>query len=171
MHCSSFSKCLAPGYRVGWAAPGRFTQDVARLKLTTTLSASAPAQAALADYLAKGGYDKHLRQLRHALSVQQSAMVQAVVRHFPPGTKATRPNGGYFLWIELPGNVDTLEVHRQALSLGISVAPGPMFSAHRGFTNCLRLNYGHAWDARAEAALTTLGRLVRTNTEAARDSA
>ena len=73
MHCSSFSKCLAPGYRVGWAAAGRYTRDVVRLKLTTTLSASAPAQAALADYLAKGGYDKHLRQLRHALSVQQSA--------------------------------------------------------------------------------------------------
>ena len=168
MHCSSFSKCLAPGYRVGWAVPGRFTQEVARLKLTTTLSASAPAQAALADYLAKGGYDKHLRQLRHALSVQQSAMSQAVVRHFPKGTKATRPHGGYFLWIELPGSVDTLEVHRQALSLGISVAPGPMFSAHRGFANCLRLNYGHPWDARAEAALMTLGRLIAASMEGER---
>lgn len=165
MHCSSFSKCLAPGYRIGWAAPGRFTQDIARLKLTTTLSASAPAQGALADYLAKGGYDKHLRQLRHALSVQQNAMVQAVVRHFPKGTRATRPEGGYFLWVELPGKVDTLEVHRQALSLGISVAPGPMFSAHRGFTNCLRLNYGHPWDAKAETALATLGRLITTNME------
>lgn len=160
LHCSSFSKCLAPGYRVGWAAPGRYAQAVARLKLTTTLSASLPAQAALADYLAKGGYDRHLRQLRHTLSVQQSAVMQAVVRHFPPGTKATRPNGGYFLWIELPGKVNTLEIHQPALSLGISVAPGPMFSAQRGFTNCLRLNYGHAWDQRAEVALSTLGRLL-----------
>jgi DNA-binding transcriptional MocR family regulator len=160
MHCSSFSKCLAPGYRVGWAVPGRYTQAVARHKLTTTLSASAPVQAALAEYLTKGGYDKHLRQLRHALSVQQSAMMQAVVRYFPQGTKATRPSGGYFLWIELPGGVNALDIHQQALSLGISVAPGPMFSAHRGFTNCLRLNYGHPWDARAENALMTLGRLV-----------
>jgi len=165
MHCSSFSKCLAPGYRIGWAAPGRFTQEVARLKVTTTLSASAPAQAALADYLAKGGYDKHLRQLRHALSVQQSAMIQAVVRHFPKGTKATRPNGGYFLWIELPGNANALEIHRQALSLGISVAPGPMFSAQRGFANCLRLNYGHPWDAKTEEALATLGRIIAANME------
>lgn len=165
MHCSSFSKCLAPGYRIGWAAPGRFSKDVTRLKLTTTLSASAPAQAALADYLEKGGYDKHLRQLRHALSVQQSAMIQAVVRNFPKGTKATRPSGGYFLWIELPGNVNTLDIHRQALSLGISVAPGPMFSAHRGFTNCLRLNYGHPWTPRTEEALLTLGRLVNAGME------
>ncbi|RZI42464.1 PLP-dependent aminotransferase family protein [Herbaspirillum sp. HC18] len=163
MHCSSFSKCLAPGYRIGWAVPGKFTQDVARLKLTTTLSASVPGQGALADYLAKGGYDKHLRQLRHALVAQQGAMVQAVARHFPKGTKATRPSGGYFLWIELPGKLDTLELHRQALSLGISVAPGPMFSAHRGFGNCLRLNYGHPWDARSDAAMATLGRLIAAN--------
>lgn len=160
MHCSSFSKSLAPGYRVGWAVPGRFTRDVARLKLTRTLSASAPAQAALADYLAKGGYDKHLRQLRHALSMQQEAMLQAIERHFPAGTRATRPDGGYFIWVELPGSADTIEIHRQALSLGISVAPGPMFSAQRRFTNCLRLNYGHPWDARAEAAMATLGQLA-----------
>ncbi|HYD63592.1 MAG TPA: PLP-dependent aminotransferase family protein [Noviherbaspirillum sp.] len=163
MHCASFSKCLAPGYRIGWAVPGRYTKEVARLKLTTTLSASAPAQAALADYLAKGGYDKHLRQLRHALSVQQSEMMQAVARHFPRGTKATRPGGGYFLWIELPGNVDMLAVHRQALSLGISIAPGPMFSAHRRFANCLRINYGHPWTPKTESALMTLGRLVAAN--------
>ena len=161
MHCSSFSKCLAPGYRIGWAVPGRYRQQVERLKLTTTLSASAPAQAAVADYLVRGGYDKHLRQLRHALSVQQGAMVQAVARHFPAGTRATRPGGGYFLWVELPGEVDTLALHRQALSLGISVAPGQMFSAHRSFRNCLRLNYGHPWDARAEEAIATLGRLAQ----------
>lgn len=160
MHCSSFSKSLAPGYRVGWAVPGRYTRDVARLKLTRTLSASAPAQAALADYLAKGGYDKHLRQLRHALSMQQEAMLLAVERYFPAGTRATRPDGGYFLWVELPEGADTIALHRQALSLGISVAPGPMFSAQRRFANCLRLNYGHPWDERAEAAMATLGRLA-----------
>lgn len=160
MHCSSFSKCLAPGYRIGWAAPGRFVAQVSRLKLTTTLSASAPAQAALADYLAKGGYDKHLRQLRHSLCLQQTAMMQAVVRYFPKGTRATRPSGGYFLWIELPGQVDAVDIHGKAVSLGISVAPGPMFSASQSFANCLRLNYGHPWDQKAEAAVATLGRLA-----------
>ena len=160
LHSSSFSKCLAPGYRVGWSVPGRFARDVARLKMTRTLSASAPAQAALADYLAKGGYDKHLRQLRHALAAQQTAMLDAVVRHFPKGTRATRPDGGYFLWIELAPGVDALELHRRALSLGISVAPGPMFSAQRSFRNFIRLNYGHPWDGRSESAIATLGRLA-----------
>ncbi|MEP7042944.1 MAG: PLP-dependent aminotransferase family protein [Dokdonella sp.] len=161
MHCSSFSKCLAPGYRIGWATPGRFVQAVARLKLSTTLTASVPAEATLAAYLEKGGYDRHLRQLRHALSVQQDAMIGAISRHFPRHTRATRPAGGYFLWVELPAHVDALEVHRKALALNISVAPGPIFSSRGQFRNCLRLNYGHPWDARMEDALATLGQLLK----------
>ncbi|SFB00783.1 transcriptional regulator, GntR family [Collimonas sp. OK607] len=160
MHCSSFSKCLAPGYRVGWTAPGRFARAVARHKLTTTLTTSAPVQGALALYLEKGGYDRHLRQLRQALAAQQVVFMEAVARHFPQGTRVTRPKGGYFLWLELPDGVDALRVHKHALSQGISVAPGPIFSAQPAFGNCLRLNYGHLWDARVEAALATLGRIV-----------
>lgn len=160
MHCSSFSKCLAPGYRVGWAAPGRFARQVARLKLSTSLATAAPTQAALASYLEAGGYDRHLRHLRHALSLQQGEMMRAVAKHFPHGTRATRPAGGYFVWIEMPAHVNALEIHRHALSHGISIAPGPIFSSHERFRNCLRLNYGHVWDARAEAAIATLGRLA-----------
>jgi len=160
MHCSSFSKCLAPGWRIGWAAPGRLARAVARLKLGTSLSTSAPAQAALASYLEKGGYDKHLRKLRRTLADQQAAYAQAIAQHFPSGTRATRPAGGYFLWIEMPPEVDALAVHREALAQGISIAPGPIFSAQRAFANCLRLNYGHPWDAPSEQAVATLGRIV-----------
>jgi len=102
MHCSSFSKCLAPGYRVGWVAPGKYLQTVERLKLTTTISASVPAQAAIAKYLQKGGYDKHLRSLRHTLMVNQIKFIEAIERHFPEGTRLTAPQGGYFLWVKLP---------------------------------------------------------------------
>jgi DNA-binding transcriptional MocR family regulator len=160
LHCSSFSKCLAPGYRIGWASAGRFARTVARLKLTTTLSTSVPAQLALAGYLEKGGLDKHLRKLRQTLAVQQASFAQAVGHYFPAGTRATRPLGGYFLWVELPSHVNALDIHRQALELGISVAPGPIFSATRGFAHCLRLNYGHAWNAQSEKAMQTLGQLV-----------
>lgn len=161
MHCASFSKCLAPGIRIGWAAPGRFTQAVARQKLSTTLATSTYSQVAIAAYLEKGGYDKHLRRLRHTLATRQAVFAQALGRHFPAGTRATRPSGGYFLWVELPDAVDALAVHRQAAAQGISIAPGPIFSAHQGFRHFLRLNYGHEWDARAEQALLTLASLVR----------
>ncbi len=160
LHCASFSKCLAPGYRVGWAVPGRYAKAVARLKLTTTLSASVPAQQALGAYLARGGFDKHLRRLRQTLARQQAVFAESVGHHFPAGTRATRPAGGYFLWVELPAQVDALALHRDALAHGISIAPGPIFSASHGFAHCLRLNYGHTWDARSEAALETLGRLA-----------
>lgn len=160
MHCSSFSKCLAPGYRVGWAAPGRYARTVARGKLTSTLATSVPLQLALAGYLERGGFDKHLRRLRHTLEQQQAQFADAVGEHFPAGTRATRPQGGYFQWVELPAPADALRIHQQALAAGISVAPGPIFSASRAFTQCLRLNYGHAWNARTEAALATLGRLA-----------
>ncbi len=161
MHCSSFSKCLAPGYRVGWVAPGKYLQTVERLKLTTTISASVPAQAAIAKYLQKGGYDKHLRNLRHTLMLNQIRFIEAIERHFPEGTRLTAPQGGYFLWVKLPDGVNALQLHKLALANGISIAPGPIFSAQRKFTDYIRLNYGHIWDARTEGSLAVLGGLVK----------
>jgi DNA-binding transcriptional MocR family regulator len=159
MHCSSFSKCLAPGFRVGWAAAGRFSRQVERLKLTTSLAAAMPSQLALAEYLGQGGYERHLRQLRGALAGQLQKMLAAIEAYFPSGTRVTQPQGGYFLWVVLPESVDALALHQLALRQGISIAPGPMFSAKRGFRNCIRLNYGQVWD---EGAVAVLGMLART---------
>ena len=160
MHCSSFSKCLAPGHRIGWVAGGRFAGRIARHKLTTTLNTNVPSQMAIAHYLERGGFDRHLRRLRRTLAGQQAEYLAAVGRYFPSGTRVTRPAGGYFLWLELPAGTDALAIQRQAAAQGISVAPGPMFSASRGFGHCLRLNCGHPLDARTQAALATLGRLA-----------
>ena len=157
LHCSSFSKCLAPGWRIGWVTAGRFTQAVARQKLTTSISTNAPAQATLAHYLEGVGYDKHLRQLRHILLTQRDAMAQAIAQYFPPGTRATRPEGGYLMWVELPQGCDALALHQQALTAGISLAPGPVFSASQRFERCIRLNFGLQWDARTIPALQQLG--------------
>jgi DNA-binding transcriptional MocR family regulator len=160
LHCSSFSKCLAPGYRVGWAAPGRWAHDVQRLKLMTSLSGSIPVQAALAAYLQEGGYDHHLRGLRQSLQTQRNSLFDAVSRNFPDGTRMVRPAGGYFLWIELPVGVDAMELHRAALAQRISLAPGPMFSARGEFQHHIRLTCGQRWDGTLERATRTLARLV-----------
>lgn len=161
LHCSSFSKCLAPGYRVGWAAAGRFSRDVQRLKLMTTLSTAIPSQMALARYLQGGHYDRHLRQLRQTLAARQTVALEAIAQHFPAGTRVTRPDGGYFLWVELPQPFDALQLHHLALAQRISIAPGHLFSSDRRFGYCVRINYGVPDPARLMAALRTLGRLAR----------
>jgi DNA-binding transcriptional MocR family regulator len=160
MHCSSFSKTLAPGYRIGWVSAGRFADKVQRLKLMTTISASIPVQAGVADYLQHGGYDKHLRKLRGALRTQLGEMDAAIERWLPQGVRRTHPEGGYFLWLEFPDAIDAMELHRLAIAQGISLAPGPIFSATHGFENCVRLNFGHPWSPRIDDAMRVLGELV-----------
>jgi DNA-binding transcriptional MocR family regulator len=160
MHCSSFSKTLAPGYRIGWVAAGRHTEEVQRLKLMTTLSASIPAQAGIADYLQHGGYDRHLRKVRASLRRQLDAMRIAVRRWLPQSVVRSYPGGGYFIWLEFPDEIDAMALHRLAIAEGISIMPGPIFSASRGFRNCIRLNCGHPWSPQVEDAIRALGRLV-----------
>ena len=160
MHCSSFSKTLAPGYRIGWVSAGRFGQRVARQKLAASLATSLPAQLALARYLERGSYERHLRGLRATLCAQRDACTEEIAAHFPAGTRVSRPHGGYFLWVELPHGTDSLALHRRAMGAGISVAPGPMFSAAGGFRNCIRINAGHPCDARVAGALREIGRLA-----------
>lgn len=157
LHCSSFSKCLAPGFRVGWAAPGRHARNVARAKLITTISTSVPAQAAIAEFLKQAGFNHHLRRLRVALERQQARMLQAIARHFPADTQVTRPQGGYFLWVQLPKSVNALELFKLVNDRKISIAPGPIFSPQRHFQNCIRLNYGLDWTPKVEAAIATVG--------------
>lgn len=158
MHCSSFSKTLAPGYRVGWTSPGRFLREVTYRKLTSSLATSLPAQLGIARYLERGHLDRHLRGLRLALRKNRDEYIDAISRYFPVGTRVSRPSGGYFLWVELPRVADALAVHREAMDAGISLAPGPMFSASRGFASCLRINYGHPLTTRVEGALRMVGR-------------
>jgi DNA-binding transcriptional MocR family regulator len=162
--CNSFSKCLAPGYRLGWVAAGRFAQQLQRRKVTLSLATSIPIQNGIALTLRQEAYEAHLERLRRALHSQQREMLSCMRKHFPQNHRVTEPSGGYFLWVQLDERVDALEVHRRALAENISVAPGPMFSARREFRNFLRLNYGHPWNAAMERAMSALGRIIRDST-------
>ena len=167
MHCGSFSKCLAPGYRVGWVAGGRHTPSILRAKVMTTLSTAVPSQQALAEYLAHGGYERHLRRLRRVLARQHEIAARIATRHLPAGTRLSSPEGGYFLWVEFAPGVDTLRLHQEALKRGINIAPGQIFSATRAFSHCLRLNFGHPRDARFEPAVRAIGELAAAALRAA----
>ena len=160
IHCSSFSKTLAPTYRVGWTLAGRYYEKIRRAKLMTTLSTALPVQMALADYLNRGSYDKHLRQLRQLLEDQQRQMAASIAEHFPTGTKVSRPQGGYFLWVEFPSGVDALSLYKLALERDILIAPGPIFSVNGDYQHCIRLNYGQPMGRVAEA-VKVIGELAR----------
>ncbi|MDM0045972.1 PLP-dependent aminotransferase family protein [Variovorax dokdonensis] len=160
IHCGSFSKCLAPGYRVGWVAGGRFAGKIEQMRLMYTLSPAIPSEAAIAAYLDRGGYDRHLRRLRAALTRYLAIAMEAVQTHFPPGTRVSVPQGGYLLWLELPESVDTIKLHALARERCISLAPGPLFFTDHRARHCLRLNYGHAGDPRFASAMQTVGQLA-----------
>lgn len=159
--CSSFSKTLAPGLRVGWIAPGRYMERVKRLKFTNTLGTPVVLQKTVSDFLRDGGYDHHLRSIRRAYQNQMHLVSQAILRHFPVGTRLSRPQGGFVLWIELPSRVDTLKLYTEALRHRINTAPGPLFSVKERYRNCLRLNCGLPWSDTVARALETVGSLAR----------
>ncbi|UMR29653.1 PLP-dependent aminotransferase family protein [Massilia sp. MB5] len=160
LHCSSFSKSLTANYRIGWALPGRYTAQVEKLKFLNTLTTPSLPQLAIADYLQRDGYDRHLRQVRKGYAQRARMMAAAVLRFFPAGTRVSEPQGGYVLWIELPQGVDAMKLYARALERKITVGPGHMFSASGSYSHYIRLNYSYPWSKDVEDALRILGRLV-----------
>ncbi len=159
--CGSFSKKLAPGYRVGYVAAGKRQPKVRALKQTSTLIGALLPTLAVAEFVKSGGYDRYLRSIRAAYRGQVAGMREAVAEHFPQGTALSRPKGGYMLWCELPGGADAMRLFDMARDAGISIAPGPMFSPTGGFRNCIRINCGYPWSPKIERAVKVLGGLIR----------
>jgi DNA-binding transcriptional MocR family regulator len=160
LYCSSFSKTLAPGWRVGWVVPGRYRERIALLKFAQTVATASLQQLAFAEFLAGGHYERHLRSLRKSVAATMRSLGDAVAGHFPAGTCATRPDGGGVVWVELPGGISALELHDRALAAGIAIAPGPIFSARQDYEHCIRISCGLVWSPRVEAAIGTLGRIA-----------
>jgi len=157
---SSVSKTLAPGYRVGWIAGGRWHDRIVRLKYSHSLACPALLGMAVAEFLASGGYDRHLRRLRTAIAGNVERYRVGILEAFPDGTRVSSPRGGFVLWVELPPGGDALALHEQALRRGIVVAPGPLFSARQRFGSYIRISAGTPWTDRISGSIRTLGRLA-----------
>ena len=163
MTAGSFSKTSAPGYRIGWLMAGDARHDIRRLKRSVSCSSGLLQQLTLAEFLATGDYDRHLKRLRTALKNNAEKMTDSVLRHFPKGTRVSQPVGGSVLWIEMPDAADSQRVFHDALSEKISVAPGLMFAPTDRYRHFVRLSYGHPWSKLLEDGIGQLGQVVARN--------
>ncbi len=161
MHCSSLSKSLAPGYRIGWTIPGKYLDQVKHLKRIQNISSPTLTQVAMAHFLKNGRYEYHLKNLRKALHTQSLRYVQAIIKYFPEDTKVSRPHGGFSLWVQLNKKVDTFRLRTEAIKQNISIVPGKIFSAGYNYSHCLRISFGKPWNDDVDHGLMVLGKLIK----------
>jgi DNA-binding transcriptional MocR family regulator len=160
MVVNSFSKTLAPDYRIGWLDAGRFAADIQLLKFQSTGAEPRLLGEAVGAFLEAGSYEQHLRRLRRLYSDQVRRVRSLIAQHFPAGTLATQPTGGFLLWVELPAGIDTGELFEQALARGVVFMPGQVYSRGARYRHCLRLSCCQELDERYVAAISTLGQLA-----------
>ncbi|QNL52306.1 PLP-dependent aminotransferase family protein [Olivibacter sp. SDN3] len=163
MWCSSVSKTLAPGYRVGWVAPGRFKDKIMRHKLLQTISAPILYEEVIADFMEHGRYEHHLRNFRNRLYANCLHFQRAIEEYFPDNTKISQPQGGFVLWLELDERIDTAKLYDTAIRKNISFAPGRMFTLQERYHNCMRLSFALEWNDKLENDLKRLGRIVKNS--------
>jgi DNA-binding transcriptional MocR family regulator len=161
MVVSSFSKTMSPGLKAGWIEPGRWRDRVRTLKWTSSGGSNELVELALAQVLDSGVYERSLRSLRRRFESHVDAARGVIAECFPRGTRVTRPSGAFILWLELPKGCDSVLLFEKLIPRGITIAPGPMFSASGRYRNCIRLSLGQAWSERSEQALREIGKLAR----------
>lgn len=159
--CSSFSKTIAYGLRLGWVAPGQCTDRVLHKKFISTVSSPPIQQEAVADFIENGYYERHLRVMRQQYQQARDVMIDLVKRHFPEGTKISFPQGGYILWVEFPIEVDSVKLNKRLENRNISIAPGVIFSASGKYRNFIRMNFSRVPDEKIKTALKAVAEEAR----------
>ena len=159
--CSSFSKTLAPGLRLGWIIPGsRFSPKIKRLKAGITISTSTLDQYLVSRFLESGAYERHLRVLRTALKKQLFRTALEIQKHFPAQTRLAVPQGGSLLWVQLPPAVDGLAVYQAAFDRNIAIIPGVVCSNSKLFTNYIQISCAAPFSHKIKEAVEILGSIV-----------
>ena len=168
VHLFSFSKSLFPGARVGSiAVRGRAIEGLVALKHASDLSDSMPLQAAMAEFVSSGAYDRHLGRVRRVLRARHRALAEALETSLPEGCRWTRPQGGYQVWVELPFEIDTRDLLADAARAGVLFSPGSQFLPEAGPSRGLRLSLAQAGEEEIRRGIAILGRLVRERQAAA----
>jgi len=160
MLCSSFSKDISSSFRIGWVAPGKYYREVQCAKYALNIRTSVLPQLTIARFLESGGYDAHLRKIRRAYAQKVQLMSQAILAHFPEGTRITEPGGGFVLWVQLPEKLGSMRLYQEALKAFIAIAPGYIFSPTHKFDDFIRLNAA-CWSDKAEVDIARLGKVIK----------
>ena len=160
LYCSSCSKVLVPGGRVGWAMPGRYSRRFRELKRFSTIAAPSLMQLALASWLQRNLHEEHLDVLRRDIRRQVEDMRRLILDAFPSGTRVRRPSGGCVLWVHLPRGVDGRRLTSDAQAAGVHVFPGEVFSAQGRYRDRIRINAGNPVSPEVREAVVALGQLA-----------
>ena len=157
--CSSFSKTLSRDLRIGWIVAGKYLKKIVHLKLVYQLSTSQATQYGLSSFLAEGHFERHLHQYRKVLLKQREQLTNGIADYWKIPTTFTIPDGGLAIWVQLPKEIDTFLLYEKAISEGIIITPGRLFSSVEKFSNCLRLSFAHPTTGHRLKALIRLGKL------------
>ena len=163
IHLGTFSKTLAPGLRLGWLVGSKELVRAATIaKQAADLHTATLAQRATAELLKTFDYDGHLALIRRAYGERCLAMLAALERHMPAGSRWTRPDGGLFVWAELPAGMSADAIFAAALKEKVAFVPGSAFYAHAPRCEMMRLNYSNRPPEMIEEGMARLGRVVRS---------
>jgi DNA-binding transcriptional MocR family regulator len=161
LYLSTYSKKLLPGLRIGWiAAPGPVFERLVALKQIADCGTSPLVQAALHEFLVSGGEDSHLARILPAYRARRDVMDAALRDAFPAGARWTKPAGGLFTWVELPGAIDGDDVFAAAQARGVLVGRGSLFHVNGGGRDTLRLTFSSATAEQIRAGVAVLGELL-----------
>lgn len=172
VHLSSFSKSLFPGVRIGAiAARGRAVEGLLALKNASDLSGAMILQAAVADFVNAGEYQRHLTGLRDTLRHRRDTMVESLAAQMPENARWTVPVGGYQLWLELPEGMDTRSLFGEAKQAGVLFSPGYQFHHDGRPSHAMRLTTALADAGEIRRGIEILGRVVKRHLPQARRAA
>ena len=159
----SFSKIVAPSFRIGWTVAGEEIMDKLIIaKQASDLHTSYLCQRVVLQYLKDNDIDAHIALIRKAYGKQRDAMIAAIRQHFPEEAQYTRPEGGMFLWVTLPERLSAMEVFRHAIECKVAFVPGDPFYVNRKNANTLRLNFSSVDEETIWTGIRRLGELLKT---------
>ena len=160
-YLSTFSKTLTPGLRTGWVvADPAFIKHFTVIKQSADLHTDNVAQQVIAEFLADFNIDEHIAKIRQVYRQREQLMIEQIQKHFPTGVKYTNPDGGLFIWVEIPGNINTQDLFDQCIKNNVAFVPGEPFYPGEPESGTFRLNFSNMSEEKIKDGIQRLGKAI-----------